>query len=152
MEGAFIAIGHKPNTEFMKGQIECDENGYIKVLDGEMTKTSVEGIVFCMYTNYKFQTSLSVRIFCVGVFACGDVVDTKYKQAITAAGSGCQAAIDAEKWLEAREERSNDCDGKDRRIKKNIPPPPSKSNSKASKENVKEVPQASSTCDPSSGV
>ena len=53
VEGAFIAIGHKPNTEFIKGQIECDENGYIKVLDGEMTKTSVEGMVFCVYTNYK---------------------------------------------------------------------------------------------------
>ena len=148
VEGAFIAIGHKPNTEFIKGQIECDENGYIKVLDGEMTKTSVEGMVFCVYTNYKFQTSLIMRIFCVGVFACGDVVDTKYKQAITAAGSGCQAAIDAEKWLEAREERSNDGNGKERRIKHD----PSKSNSKASKENDKEVPKASSTCDPSSGM
>ena len=44
VEGAFIAIGHKPNTKFLEGQVECDENGYIKILDGEMTKTNVEGV------------------------------------------------------------------------------------------------------------
>ena len=73
--GAFIAIGHKPITGFLNGQVETDENGYI--IHQQHTMTSVEG-----------------------VFAAGDVVDTRYKQAITAAGMGCQAAIDAEKWLE----------------------------------------------------
>ena len=73
--GAFIAIGHKPITGFLNGQVETDENGYI--IHKQHTMTSVEG-----------------------VFAAGDVVDTRYKQAITAAGMGCQAAIDSEKWLE----------------------------------------------------
>ena len=73
--GAFIAIGHKPITSFLNGQVETDENDYI--IHKQHTMTSVEG-----------------------VFAAGDVVDTRYKQAITAAGMGCQAAIDAEKWLE----------------------------------------------------
>tara|TARA_B100000965_G_scaffold406455_1_gene445493 strand:- start:4544 stop:5473 length:930 start_codon:yes stop_codon:yes gene_type:complete len=73
--GAFIAIGHKPITGFLGGQIETDNNGYI--VHKQHTMTSVEG-----------------------VFAAGDVVDTRYKQAITAAGMGCQAAMDAEKWLE----------------------------------------------------
>ena len=73
--GAFIAIGHKPITGFLGGQVETDDNGYI--IHKQHTMTSVEG-----------------------VFAAGDVVDTRYKQAITAAGMGCQAAIDAEKWLE----------------------------------------------------
>lgn len=73
--GAFIAIGHKPITGFLESQVETDENGYI--IHKQHTMTSVEG-----------------------VFAAGDVVDTRYKQAITAAGMGCQAAMDAEKWLE----------------------------------------------------
>ena len=73
--GAFIAIGHKPITSFLGGQIETDKEGYI--VHKKYTMTSVEG-----------------------VFAAGDVVDTRYKQAITAAGMGCQAAMDAEKWLE----------------------------------------------------
>lgn len=73
--GAFIAIGHKPITAFLGEQIETDDNGYI--IHKNHTMTSVEG-----------------------VFAAGDVVDTRYKQAITAAGMGCQAAMDAEKWLE----------------------------------------------------
>ena len=73
--GAFIAIGHKPITSFLGGQVETDENGYI--IHKHHTMTSVDG-----------------------VFAAGDVVDTRYKQAITAAGMGCQAAMDAEKWLE----------------------------------------------------
>jgi thioredoxin reductase (NADPH) len=76
--GAFIAIGHKPNTDFLNEQIETDKNGYI--VHKEHTMTSVSG-----------------------VFACGDVVDTRYKQAITAAGQGCQAAMDVEKWLEEQE-------------------------------------------------
>jgi thioredoxin reductase (NADPH) len=73
--GAFIAIGHKPITKFLEGQIEIDETGYI--LAKEHTMTNIHG-----------------------VFAAGDVVDTRYRQAITAAGMGCQAAMDAEKWLE----------------------------------------------------
>ena len=73
--GAFIAIGHKPITGFLDGQVEVDDHGYI--IHKEHTMTSVEG-----------------------VFAAGDVVDTRYKQAITAAGMGCQAAIDVERWLE----------------------------------------------------
>ena len=73
--GAFIAIGHKPITGFLESQVEPDENGYI--IHKQHTMTSVDG-----------------------VFAAGDVVDTRYKQAITAAGMGCQAAMDAEKWLE----------------------------------------------------
>ena len=73
--GAFIAIGHKPITTFLDGQIETDDSGYI--IPKEHTMTSIPG-----------------------VFAAGDVVDTRYRQAITAAGMGCQAAIDAERWLE----------------------------------------------------
>ena len=76
-QGAFIAIGHKPTTDFLNNQIELDSNGYI--LHKEHTMTSVPGI-----------------------FACGDVVDTRYKQAITAAGQGCQAAIDCTQWLEEK--------------------------------------------------
>lgn len=78
IKGLFVAIGHLPNSALVKGQLALDENGYV-VLDGHGTATSVEG-----------------------VFACGDVADHFYRQAITAAGTGCQAAIDVERWLESR--------------------------------------------------
>ena len=81
-QGLFLAIGHKPNTDFLKGFIELDEKGYIitkkpKVATEAMTCTSV-----------------------AGVFAAGDCVDVRYRQAIVAAGQGCMAALDAQKFLE----------------------------------------------------
>jgi len=75
IEGLFIAIGHQPTTELFKGQLELDDAGYVKVQPGT-TRTALEG-----------------------VFACGDVSDPTYRQAVTAAGTGCMASIDAERWL-----------------------------------------------------
>jgi thioredoxin reductase (NADPH) len=74
-DGLFVAIGHSPRSELVKGQISVDNEGYVKV-EGRTTRTNLKG-----------------------VFACGDLVDNSYRQAITAAGSGCQAALDAERFL-----------------------------------------------------
>lgn len=78
VDGVFLAIGHIPNTKLFKNQLELDEKGYIKIIDGWSTKTSKNGI-----------------------FACGDIMDPKYKQAIISAGTGCMAALDVQNYLDS---------------------------------------------------
>ena len=82
VKGVFIAIGHKPNTDIFKGQLDMDDTGYLKTKGGTADNVGL--------TNIE------------GIWAAGDVKDHTYRQAITSAASGCQAALDAERWLDSQ--------------------------------------------------
>jgi thioredoxin reductase (NADPH) len=105
IDGLFLAIGHVPNTAIFEGQLAMTSDGYLlnrtalawkNVLAPEGAKVDWDRLLLDTLPNYGTATDVE------GVFACGDVVDTHYRQAITAAGSGCAAAMDCEKWLESR--------------------------------------------------
>ena len=98
LDGLFLAIGHLPETKLFQGQIELDEKGFltttqIAMMEGNKWRENDKNILL---HGYPTMTSRE------GVFGCGDVVDYRYKQAVTAAGMGCQAALDAEKFLTGR--------------------------------------------------
>ena len=109
IDGLFLAIGHVPNTAIFKGQLAMTPEGYL------LTRTAlawkgVEAPAGLLDALPNYGTATNVE----GVFACGDVVDTHYRQAITAAGSGCSAAMDCEKWLETgliERSLSRECSG-----------------------------------------
>ena len=103
LQGLFIAIGHNPNTGFLKNHVDLDEKGYIKIIQN--SKFNPSTLLRAGIQNEKgevignrFSTLTSVE----GVFSAGDVADWRYRQAVTAAGTGCQAALDAQEFLESR--------------------------------------------------
>lgn len=91
LDGIFVAIGHDPNTKFLQGQIELDEKGYVRIQTFQKATDPDE----LSNPEYEPETATNIE----GVFVAGDVHDIRYKQAITAAGSGCKASLDAEKYL-----------------------------------------------------
>jgi thioredoxin reductase (NADPH) len=96
IDGLFLAIGHIPNTSIFRGKLATTPEGYL-LNRGALAWKGVDAPAGLLDTLPNYATATSVE----GVFACGDVVDTHYRQAITAAGSGCAAAMDCEKWLDA---------------------------------------------------
>jgi len=92
IDGIFVAIGHLPITDIFKGQVELDEKGYVKKVTNDKRLTTSASPL----SGYQMMTSVE------GVFVAGDVHDYHYRQAVTAAGYGCAAALEAERWLEAQ--------------------------------------------------